>query len=146
MVLAICQYDLCKGGSKCSANCEDLTVSVVLEVEKLIIPLGYDPYCIFHECTDYEEPSSCRYVSKASKSLSQRDASSSTPGTCTLQYVAPVLAGISKTTHCFMGSAAVSSHSSILFVCSLSCSSGLGSFVASALPGPPNLLSCEPRL
>lgn len=59
-------------------------MSVVLEVEKLIAPLGHDPYCIFHECADDEEASSCRYVSTASKSSSQRDVSSSTAGPCTL--------------------------------------------------------------
>ena len=64
-------------------------MSVVFEVEKLIMPLGHDPYCIFYECADDEETSSCRYVSTASKSSSQRDVSSSVPGACTLAHVAP---------------------------------------------------------
>ena len=68
-------------------------MSVVPEVEKLIVPLGHDPYCIFHECTDDEEPSGCWYVPTASKSSSQRDDSSSIPGTCTLQYIAPLPLG-----------------------------------------------------
>ena len=145
MVLAVYQYADRKGSQKLMASRENLTVSVVLEVEKLIIPLGHDPDCIFHECADDEEPSSCGYVSTARKSPDQRDVSSSILGTCTLA-IRSRLGRCPKTTHCFIGSAAVSSHSSILLVCSLSCSSGLGSFVASALPGPPNLLSCEPRL
>ena len=41
-------------------------------------------------------------------------------------------------TYGFMGSETVSSQSSILLVCSRIASKGLGSFVASALPGPPN--------
>lgn len=41
-------------------------------------------------------------------------------------------------THGFTGSASVSSQSSILLVCSLMASKGLGSLVASARPGPPN--------
>ena len=75
-------------------------MSVVLEIEKLIIPLGYDPYCIFHECTDYEEASSCWYVSKASRSSSQRDASFRL---CTLKNVAPHLGRHSQGNSLFYG-------------------------------------------
>ena len=139
MVLPVYQYVPSSNNGKLKASGQDLTVSVVLEVEKLIIPLGHDPYCILDECADDEESSSCWYVSTTSTPLNQRKVSSSTPGICTRQHSL-------KTTHCFIGSAAVSNQSSILLVCSLSCSSGLGSLVASALPGPPNRLSCEPRL
>ena len=139
MVLPVYQYAYFQGGWKLKASCKDLTVSVVLEVKKLIIPLGHNPYCILNECANNEEASSCWYISTASKPLNQPNVPSSTLGICTRPHSL-------KTTHCFTGSAAVSNHSSILFVCSLSWSSGLGSFVASALPGPPNRLSCEPRL
>ena len=139
MVLPVYQYLHFSSVWKPKAGCRDLTVSVVLEVEKLIIPLGHDPYCVLNECADNEESSSCWYVSTASTPSTQSKLSSSIPKTCTRQHSL-------KTTYCFMGSAAVSNQSSILFVCSLSCSSGLGSLVASALPGPPNRLSCEPRL
>lgn len=71
-------------------------MSVVLEVEKLIIPLGHDPYCIFHECAHDEEASSCWYVSTASGSSSQRDVSSSIPGHAHGQYEAPLFAEIAK--------------------------------------------------
>ena len=120
-------------------------MSVVLEVEKLIIPLGDDSYCVFHEGAYDEEAPSCWYVPTASKSpISKR--SLLYPRHMHSGNMKPSLPTFPEGTHCFIGSAAVSNHSSILFVCSLSCSSGLGSFVASALPGPPNLLSCEPRL
>lgn len=82
MVLAVYQYDNCQGSQKLQASRENLTVSVILEVEKLIIPLGHNPDCIFHECADDEEASSCGYVPTASKSCDQRDVSSSIPGTC----------------------------------------------------------------
>lgn len=73
MVLAVHQYDCCQGSRKLKASREELTVSVILEVEKLIVPLGHDPYGIFHKCADDEESSSCWYVSTASKSSSQQD-------------------------------------------------------------------------
>lgn len=79
MVLAVYQHDHHKGNWNVRASCEELTVSVVLKVKKLIAPLGHDPYGIFHECADDEETSSCWYVSIADKSLSQQAFSSSTP-------------------------------------------------------------------
>lgn len=48
-------------------------------------------------------------------------------------------------THGLTGSASVSNQSSILLVCSRMASKGLGSLVASALPGPPKLLWLLPR-
>lgn len=65
-------------------NRKELTVSVVLEVKKLIAPLGHDPYGIFHERAYDEETSSRWYVSTASKSSSQQGFSSPTPWTCAL--------------------------------------------------------------
>jgi hypothetical protein len=50
-----------------------------------------------------------------------------------------------RDTNGFRGSPIVFSQSSILLVCSLIASKGLGSFVASALPGPANWL-LRPRL
>ena len=55
-------------------------MSVVLEVEKLIIPLGHDPYCVFHECANDEEASSRGYVSTASKSSGQQNVPFFNPG------------------------------------------------------------------
>lgn len=80
MVLAMYQYAHGKGSPTLEARCKDLTVSVVLEVEKLIIPLRHDPYCIFHECANNEETSSRWYVSEPSELSNQQKASSSTPG------------------------------------------------------------------
>lgn len=68
-------------------------MSVVLEVEKLVVPLGHDPYGIFHECADDEETSSCWYVPTASKSSNQQDFSSSkTPWASALAMRDPLLA------------------------------------------------------
>ncbi len=94
MVLVVYQFDRFKDVSNLKASPEGLTVSVILKVEKLIAPLGHDPYCIFHECADDEEASSCWYVSTASKSSSQQDFSSSTPGTCIVAICNPLLADI----------------------------------------------------
>ena len=71
MVLPIYQYVPSSSVGKLKASGRDLTVSVVLEVEKLIIPLGHDPYCILDECADDEESSSCWYVSTANTPLDQ---------------------------------------------------------------------------
>ena len=73
MVLAVHQYDCRQGIGKLKASREERTVSVILEVEKLIVPLGHDPYGIFHKRADDEESSSCRYVSTASKWSSQQE-------------------------------------------------------------------------
>lgn len=72
MVLAIYQYAPGKGSQTLEARHKDLTVSVVLEVEKLIIPLGHNPYCILHECADNEETSSSWYVATPSELSNQR--------------------------------------------------------------------------
>ena len=42
-------------------------MSVVLEVEKLIIPLGDDSYRVFHKGAYDEEAPSCWYIPTASK-------------------------------------------------------------------------------
>lgn len=71
MVLAVDQYDTCQGSWKLKASRMALTVSVVLEVEELIIPLSHNPYCILHESANNEKASSCWYVSTASKPSNQ---------------------------------------------------------------------------
>ena len=73
MVLMVYQWDHREGSLTLKAGGENLTVSIVLEVEKLIVPLGHNPYCIFHECADDEKTSSCWYVSTLNTSSGQRD-------------------------------------------------------------------------
>ena len=51
-------------------------MSVVLEVEELIIPLGDDSYRVFHEGAYNEEAPSGWYVPTASKPSDQRNVSS----------------------------------------------------------------------
>ena len=79
MVLAVDQYDTCRGCWKLKASRMDLTVSVVFEVEELIIPLGHNPYCILHESANDEKASSRWYVSTASKPSNQRNVPFPTP-------------------------------------------------------------------
>ena len=51
-------------------------MSVVLEVEKLIIPLGDDSYRVFHKGAYDEEAPSCWYIPTASKPSNQQNVSS----------------------------------------------------------------------
>ena len=42
-------------------------MSVVVEVEQLVTPLGHDPYGIFDESTDNQESSYCGNISAMTK-------------------------------------------------------------------------------
>lgn len=124
------------------------TVSVVLEVDKLIPPLRDDSQGVFEKGDNDEEPPNGWEISAIEyfvKSISFLFAAS-----FCLHLLHIVLASISsfleQGTYGFSGSEMVSNQSSILLVCSRIWSSGLGSLVASARPGPPKRLSCAPRL
>jgi hypothetical protein len=43
-------------------------MSVVFEIEELVVPLGDDSKCIFDECAYYQEASCRGYISIQSKS------------------------------------------------------------------------------
>lgn len=100
-------------------------MSVVVKVGELVVPLGDDAQGILEEGHDDEEAANRRDITM------------------------PVLADIAlkenmSKTHGLTGCDKVSSQSSILLVCSRMASSGLGSLMASACPGPPKE-GCEPK-
>lgn len=92
-------------------------MSVVMEVEELVAPLGYNSEGIFDECADNEEASYRWNVSVLSASTGQHAVLSHSSED---MNKAPIRNKQDEATHGFMGSAAVSSHSSSLFVCSRS--------------------------
>jgi hypothetical protein len=90
-------------------------VAVVVQVEQLVAPLGDDAQRVFEEGDDDEEAADGGEVAVA---VSTRNPTAGS-------------------TNGLSGSETVSRKSSILLVCSRMASSGLGSFVASLVPGPP---------
>lgn len=48
------------------------TMSIVFEVEELVVPLGDNPQCIFDECADDQEASCSGYISISPRSTYQQ--------------------------------------------------------------------------
>ena len=109
------------------------TSPVVVEVLQLVGPLRYDAEGIFEEGDDDEESANCWEVS-VELPVSFHPC---------IELVSRVPRSpwfpAGESTHGRMGSPIASRYSSILFVCCLMASSGLGSLVALLLLGPPKL-------
>jgi hypothetical protein len=101
-------------------------VSVVVEIGELVAPLCYYAQRVFEEGHNDQESANCWYVSVGA-------AVSENP--CREPRATPAAQQRPKSwqTHGFSGSDQLSRMSSILLVCTLSWSSGLGSFLVSSL-------------
>lgn len=112
------------------------TVSIVPKEHELIAPLCDDPERIFQESDDNKEPTDGRDISSthATRQVRSWFFLLSPPSVGTDYRRPPTRLGTSRT-YGLIGSDTVSSQSSILLVCSRIVSNGLGSLVASCLPG-----------
>lgn len=112
-----------------------LTVPEITQVQQLIAPLRKNPQTILNKSDNDQETANGRQITR----IRGRD-------TVSGHWTGLEAFATNKQTYGLIGSANVSSQSSILLVCSRMASRGLGSLVASALAGPPPKGFWCPRL